>query len=171
MLRTLLLIVVLVLLAELAVLVWLVHVMGWPVTIVSGLLCTALGGSIARRQRQRVWGAWQAARHSGQAPAVDTLDAMLVLASGVLLMLPGFLTDLVALLLLVAPLRRGVARWLRPLLERRFGALLQSFGVARAPGVPARGAQQGGVVDTEGEPVPDPDANSDSDPGGRPQLR
>jgi UPF0716 protein FxsA len=40
-------------------------------------------------------------------------SGFLVLLAGILLLIPGFITDFVGLLLLVAPLRQGLAGWLR----------------------------------------------------------
>lgn len=172
MLRNLLLAVILVLLLELGLLVWMVHVIGWGTTVGIGLVMTVLGGAIAKRERQRVWRAWQAARASGQPPAADAVDPMLVLASGALLMFPGFLTDVVGLLLLVPPLRRAFGRWLWPHLQRSFGSLLQGFALGQMPGGVPGGAPRGaprpprgaGVIDTEGEAVPGSDATSEGTP-------
>jgi UPF0716 protein FxsA len=168
MLRNLLLALIVVLLLELGLLVWMVHLIGWGTTVGIGLVTTVLGGAIAKRERQRVWGAWQAARASGQLPAADAVEPMLVVASGALLMFPGFLTDVVGLVLLLPPLRRVFGRWLWPRLQRRFGSLLQGFQVGSVGGAPrsspaARSARGGSVIDTEGEAVPGSD-------GAPPQL-
>ena len=55
---------------------------------------------------------------SQRVPADTLADGALVGAAGVLLIVPGFLTDVPAVLLLVPPVRRGVRRglhrrWLR----------------------------------------------------------
>jgi len=171
MLRNLLLAVILVLLLELGLLIWMVHLIGWGTTVGVGLLTTVLGGAIAKRERQRVWGAWQAARASGQLPAADAVEPMLVVASGALLMFPGFLTDVVGLLLLLPPIRRVFGRWLWPRLQRSFGSLVQGFQAGPIPGgaprssSPARSPRGGSVIDTEGEVVPGSD-----DPDAPPQL-
>jgi UPF0716 protein FxsA len=157
MLRNLLLALIFVLLLELGVLVWMVHLIGWGTTVGIGLVTTVLGGAIAKRERQRVWGAWQAARASGQ-PAADAVEPMLVVASGALLMFPGFLTDVAGLLLLLPPLRRLFGRWLWPRLQRSFGSLLQGFQIGPMPGGAPRSSpaarSPGSVIDTEGEAVP-----------------
>ena len=48
----------------------------------------------------------------GEHPAVEMLDGSLVMFAGVLLVLPGFVTDAVGLVLLVPPLREIVIRQL-----------------------------------------------------------
>ena len=160
MLRNLLLAVILVLLLELGMLIWMVHLIGWGTTVGIGLVTTLLGGAIAKRERQRVWRDWQAARASGQPPAADAVEPMLVVASGALLMFPGFLTDVVGLVLLLPPVRRVFGRWLWPHLQRSFGSLLQGFQVGPLPRSASPGAPRsarGGVIDTEGEAVPGSD--------------
>jgi UPF0716 protein FxsA len=153
--------VILVLALELALLVWLVHSIGWLATGGIALAAALVGGSFAKRQGRRVWRDWRLAATSGRLPELDALDPMLVLAGGVLLMLPGLLTDAVGLLLLVPAVRRRVAHVLRPWVARRSAAFMGSLGAGRAEPGATRGAS---VVDTEGEVVEGPRAE-------RPQLR
>jgi UPF0716 protein FxsA len=160
---------------ELALLVWLVHSVGWWVTAGIGLAMALLGASFAKRQGRRVWRDWRMAATSGHLPELDALDPMLVLAGSVLLMFPGLLTDAVGLLLLIPGVRRNVARRLRPWVARRSAALIGSLGTARSAtdrperahsgaAGPARGAV---VVDTEGEVV----TGGEGPPVGQRQLR
>ncbi len=44
----------------------------------------------------------------GENPIGDVFDAACIALAGVLLILPGFITDILALMLLIRPLRRGV---------------------------------------------------------------
>ncbi len=48
----------------------------------------------------------------GEAPAVEMLEGVMLLVSGVLLLLPGFFTDTIGFLLLIPPLRRIAVLWL-----------------------------------------------------------
>jgi UPF0716 family protein affecting phage T7 exclusion len=146
---------------ELWLFLWLTRSIGlWPmlgVTLLGGIV----GASLAKREGRRVFREWQAAIGSGQAPAVGALEGMLVFVSGALFLLPGVLTDFLALLLLFAPVRRRVARSLRPLL----GVDAWTLGFTRprtAPG-PSRAGE---VLDTEGEAVP----NGDEEPASPRQL-
>jgi UPF0716 family protein affecting phage T7 exclusion len=170
MLRNLLLAVIVVLLLELGLLVWMLHLIGWGATVGIGLVTTVLGGAIAKRERQRVWRDWQAARASGQLPAADAVEPMLVVASGALLMFPGFLTDLVGLLLLLPPLRRVFGRWLWPRLQRSFGSLLQGFQVGNVHQGAPRSPRGGSVIDTDGEAIPGSEATTAGTPRTPPQL-
>ncbi len=115
--RALLLAIVLVLVLELWLLVWLSrHIGAWALL---GLLLLGgtLGASLAKRQGLRVFRDWQAALSSGQPPREGALEGMLVLASGMLFVLPGVLSDVLGIALLFAPVRRRVARALRPCLS------------------------------------------------------
>jgi len=47
----------------------------------------------------------------GRPPVVQVLDSLFLMVAGALLLTPGLMTDALALLLLVPPVRRAVARW------------------------------------------------------------
>ena len=51
-------------------------------------------------------------------PGSELTDAALVLVGGVLLLLPGFLTDLVGLLFVLPVTRPLTRRWLQAMVER-----------------------------------------------------
>jgi UPF0716 protein FxsA len=57
----------------------------------------------------------EASMARGESPAGDVFDAACVALAGMLLIVPGFLTDLLAVLFLIRPLRRwaGAALWRR----------------------------------------------------------
>lgn len=101
------------------------------------------------------------------------LDSVCVVLAGILLIVPGFLSDLVALVLLVPPLRRGLGRWLIGRLAAgnafRFvnaGGFAHQGGFARPeeqtrphaprPGAPPYGAADPGVIDGEFVTLSDP---------------
>lgn len=126
---------------EIAVIVWVgSQIGGWPTL---GLLLaeSALGAWLVRREGSRTWSALAAALRSGRMPSRQLADAALVLVGGVLLLTPGFLTDLVGfafILPVTRPLARGV---LEVAVARR---LLAGSGWA-APGgaAPGRAAPGG----------------------------
>lgn len=68
------------------------------------LLLRWQGFNLARRLRETV------AR--GEPPALEALKSVMILGSGILLLVPGFLTDAIALLLLIPWVRRRLALWL-----------------------------------------------------------
>jgi UPF0716 protein FxsA len=61
----------------------------------------------------------------GQIPAEELIDGVLILAGGILLLTPGVLTDLFALVLLFPFTRTHFKRWLR----RRFDRMVASGNV------------------------------------------
>ena len=79
------------------------------VSIVGGLLVKRVGLGVWQRARTTLAG--------GAVPAREMLDGSVVLGAGALLVVPGFLTDAVGLVLLVPPVRRTVSA----LAARRLG--------------------------------------------------
>ena len=81
-----------------------------PLPTIGLLVATALLGTwLMRREGSRAWKALTEAFNSGKMPTGELADAALVLVGGVLLMLPGFFTDLIGLLFLL-PFTRPLAR-------------------------------------------------------------
>ena len=104
---------------ELALLVKTGQAIGlWPTL---GLLVGAvvLGGAIMSRQGLTVARRTQEAVALGRPPVGPVLDGALMLLAGALLITPGFVTDAMAVALLVPAIRRRVARTtVRRLVER-----------------------------------------------------
>jgi UPF0716 protein FxsA len=86
------------------------------------LVMALLGSSLAKREGRRVMRSWQAASAQGRLPEEGIMSGALVLAGGLLLIIPGVITDVVGLFLLIPPTRRWVAGRLRRALERRMQA-------------------------------------------------
>ncbi len=79
--------------------------------LLGAIIWSHQGLSVARKTR--------AALAQGKPPVGPVLDGAFLLLAGVLLIMPGFLTDVAALLLLVPAVRRRIARWsVRRLVER-----------------------------------------------------
>lgn len=90
----------------------------WP-TVLLLLGGGLLGAALLRRQGRRAWRALQEALASGRAPGAELLDAALVLVGGALLLLPGFVSDVVGLLVMLPPGRVAARRLLLRLVLRR----------------------------------------------------
>ena len=103
---------------DLYVLVALGHEVGfWP--IVGLVLASAVVGTwLAREEGLRVLRRWQESVARGLLPEEGLMSGVLVLAGGLLLVMPGVISDVLGLLLLFPPTRRLVARWVRRRLER-----------------------------------------------------
>lgn len=96
-------------LLELYVLIKAGGVLGAIPTIALVVFSAVLGTLLLRWQG---WLALQRVRASlarGELPARELLDGLFVLISGVLLLIPGFISDLVGLLCLIPAVRRALA--------------------------------------------------------------
>jgi len=107
---------VLVPLAELYVIVQVGQVIGVVETIVLLLLVSILGAWLAKREGLGVFRRARQQLDAGRVPAAEIIDGILVLLAGALMLVPGFLTDIVAIFLLIPPVRAGA----RALLRRRY---------------------------------------------------
>lgn len=83
------------------------------IVVVTGIVGTAL----ARREGWKVLERIQADVRQNRMPADSLLDGFCVLLAGLLFLLPGVLTDVVGIVLLIPPTRdlvkRGAAAWLK----------------------------------------------------------
>jgi UPF0716 protein FxsA len=112
---------VLVPLVELAVFVQIASSFGIWNTVAVLLAISLLGAWIVRRQGMGVWRRAQLQLTAGRVPAKEVVDGFLLLCAGGLLLVPGFVTDALGLLLLLPPVRAG----LRALLTRRWNGQVE----------------------------------------------
>lgn len=84
----------------------------WPT--LAGVLLTAIVGSVVLRwQGMAVIGEIRSSVGGGMLPARALADAMMIGIAGILLLTPGYFTDLIGLLLLVPPVRSALYAFLR----------------------------------------------------------
>ena len=136
--------------AELAVLIQIGQLIGVWWTIALLVADAILGSLLARSQGRLAWRRFNEALQAGRMPAREVMDGALVLFGGALLLTPGFLSDILGLLLLLPPTRALV----RAVLVRRFaGRMVASMSGPRVggPGSPPRQA-----YDVEGTAVDRP---------------
>ena len=107
---------ILVPIAELYVIIQVGEAIGFVETIGLLLLISFLGAWLAKRAGLGVLRRVRQQLDAGRVPAAELIDGFLVLLAGALLLTPGFLTDIVAIFLLIPPVRAAV----RALLRRRF---------------------------------------------------
>ncbi len=122
--------------AEVAVILQTGRVIGpwWTVALL--LAMGFVGAWLWRREGVRAWRALSGAFGTGRMPAGELLDAALVLVGGVLLMLPGFLTDIVGVFFLL-PFTRPVARrFIAAVVARTAAKRGLDLGVLRAKAEP-----------------------------------
>ena len=108
----LLLVLALVPLLELALLIRFYQATDLPTTLGLIIGTGLFGAALARWQGFEIWRGIRVQMAQGKAPAAELLDALLVLIAGALLILPGLITDVVGLLLLVPPVRKVFRGWL-----------------------------------------------------------
>lgn len=102
---------------------WLVTTVGgligvWP-TLALLVVSAVVGAVMMRREGPKAWAALVKAFGTGQLPTGRLADAALVLVGGILLMLPGFLTDLLGLVMILPFTRPLIRRLLAFVLARR----------------------------------------------------
>jgi UPF0716 protein FxsA len=121
-------------LAELYVIVQVVAPAIGPVpTILLLAADSLLGAWLMKSQGRTVWRRFNEALAQGRVPTREVVDGVLVIFGGAFLITPGFITDVIGLLLLLPPTRALIRRGLaRRLLDR--GAIrVARFGRNRPP--------------------------------------
>jgi UPF0716 protein FxsA len=101
---------ILVPIAELAVIVTAGRSIGFLPTFVLLVGLSLTGAWLARREGLSAWRRLQLALAEGRMPTVEVADGAMILLAGALLLTPGFLTDVVGVLLLLPPVRAAVRR-------------------------------------------------------------
>jgi len=96
--------------AEIATFVWVGSHIGIGMTLLLVVIGVVVGLRLVRRQGFATAGRVQAMIARGESPAQGMLEGMALLMAGMLFVLPGFLTDIAAMLLLIQPLRRWFIR-------------------------------------------------------------
>ena len=86
-------------------------------TIALLILDSVLGAALMRAQGRAAWMRFNRALAEGRVPGREVMDGALVIFGGALLLTPGFLSDILGLILLLPPTRAIV----RSVLVRRFG--------------------------------------------------
>jgi UPF0716 protein FxsA len=118
------------------------------------VLGTALTGAfIVSRQSLAVVRRTLEALSEGRPPVEPVLDGLFLLVAGALLVTPGLITDAIALVLLVPPLRRLIGRASMRWLVRRTRARVATSGSRRRKPHPYRQRRDGPVIDVEFERV------------------
>jgi UPF0716 protein FxsA len=111
MLLPLVLLFIVVPIAELAVIIQVGQQIGVLWTIALLIADSILGSVLMRSQGRTAWRRLNDATAAGRVPAREVLDGALVILGGAMLLTPGFLTDILGLILLVPPTRalvRGI---------------------------------------------------------------
>ena len=128
-------------LAELYVILQVGEAIGAPLTILILALDSIIGSLLLKSQGRAVWRRFNETMAAGRIPHREVLDGVMVIFGGAFLITPGFITDIVGILLLLPPTRIVM----RKLLVRMLGG---RFAISVA-GAATRGRSRGGY-DVEG---------------------
>jgi UPF0716 protein FxsA len=105
--------------AEIYVLLQVGQAIGVVNTLGLLILISVVGAWLAKREGLGVLRRMQRSIDNGRVPGAELVDGFLILLAGALMLTPGFLTDILAILLLLPPVRVVVRRELRRRLARR----------------------------------------------------
>jgi len=106
-------------LAELYVLIRVGQVIGAGATILLVIFTAAVGAALAKTEGLRTLAAIQESLVAGRQPTNELIEGAMILVAGLTLLMPGFLTDALGLLILFPVTRRPIRRWLVAQLQRR----------------------------------------------------
>ncbi|MDO5683376.1 MAG: FxsA family protein [Propionibacteriaceae bacterium] len=161
-------------LAEVIVLLRVGNWIGLLPTIGLLIVFAVLGTWLSRREGGKAWQGMNEALRTGEFASDKIADAAMILVGALLLVFPGFLTDVVALLFLLPftrPLMRRLLGWSIARQARKpapEAGMLPPFGVPGMPGMPGFGSptdepgpqhNQGDVI--AGEVIDDDPAGDD----------
>lgn len=106
--------------AELFVAIEVASAIGVLATVLLLIISWPLGVWLVRTEGRAAWRRLQAAVAAGRMPTREVVEGALVLVGGALLIVPGFITDVLGLLLLLPP-----TRWLAGIgIQRNFRSRL-----------------------------------------------
>lgn len=148
-------------LLDLLLLILLSRSFGFWQTLAGLFLVGLVGSTLARREGGKVWRSFQASMAERRPPEHGIVDGMLVLLGGVLLLLPGILSDALGLALFIPPLRHALARVLRGRISRELELRpppAHPFAPRRfedAPSEPGAAPGSPRVIDTTGVESPE----------------
>lgn len=130
--------------AEIMVWVKMSAVIGAGATILLSVLAVLVGLSILRRQGLAVLLEARSRLEQGEMPVEAAFEGLCLSAAGFLLVLPGFLTDILAVALLLAPVRAALWLWI----ERNASTFVVTQG---GPGAGPGGGPRPGPVIIDGD--------------------
>jgi len=125
---------ILVPIAEIYVIIQVGNAIGAVPTILLLIADAILGSMLLRHQGRAAWIRFNRALAEGRLPHKEVFDGVLVIVGGALLLTPGFLTDILGVILLIPPTRALVRA-----LSGRFVRRRLALGTIWTVGTPRRG--------------------------------
>ncbi|MGG0186093.1 FxsA family protein [Bacillus rhizoplanae] len=100
----------------------------WPTFCVI-VVMSIMGAYIAKRQGVAVWRDIQYRLSRGEIPGDAVLDAICIFAGGILLLIPGYVTDCIGLVLLIPiarkPVKYMIIKWMERKINRNNTIIVQ----------------------------------------------
>jgi UPF0716 protein FxsA len=115
-------------LIELYVILAVGDAIGWLPTILLLALDSVLGSMLLRAQGRAVWRRFNETMAAGRVPHKELQHGIAVIFGGALLLTPGFLSDILGLLLLIPPTRALILRLVMKRLAKRVETHVVSGG-------------------------------------------
>ncbi len=142
--------------------VWLLTLVGTtigvPWTLAILVVQAFIGAWLLRNEGRKSWRALVQAYSAGRVPTGHLADAALVLAGGIMIIVPGFFTDIIGLLFLIPASRRFVRKGIGTLLAR----------TSAFPSTLPKTSDDPTVI--TGEVIDDPPADTDGPSAGNPRT-
>ncbi|MEV4627236.1 FxsA family protein [Micromonospora sp. NPDC049523] len=118
---------------EIVVFVLVGHAIGFGWAILLVLAASMLGLVLLRREGMRAWRGFRSAAEAGSPPGKQVVDGLVGLGAGLLLAIPGLVSGIIGLLLVIPPVRVLARRGVQVATERRVSAMVAGdlFGPRR----------------------------------------
>jgi UPF0716 protein FxsA len=126
-------------LAELYVILQVGDAIGVLPTIALLVADSLLGAYLLKNQGRAVWRRFNETMQAGRIPHRELVDGVLVIFGGAFLLTPGFLTDIIGVLLLLPPTRAVIRRFVQARLTSRAFVAVSGGVRGRRPPPPPRG--------------------------------
>ncbi len=168
-------------------LVFVAGLVGWLAALALIFVVSMGGAYLVRRQGAQALVRIQETLARQESPDAELLEGVFIFAAGLLLFLPGFLSDLAGIALLIPPLRKAAAPWLLMHLKSRVerGRYIKTYtvydyewrGPERGPGSsPGSNKDTAGpirIIDVPSHQVSEtrPDGRAGERPGEHPDTR
>lgn len=111
---------------EISIFIQVAHVLGVFMTLILVIVTSSIGMSLVRNKGFRNLQLMQQKLQAGESPALEMIKSVSLIIAGLLLIIPGFFTDSLGLLLLLPPVQKHLTLRLMPHL--RFGSMGGGFG-------------------------------------------
>lgn len=102
---------------EISLFIQVAHVMGVLLTMLLVILTSCIGISLVKNQGVKNLMLMQQKLSRGESPAAEMVKSVSLIMAGFLLLLPGFFTDFLGLLLLLPPVQKHLTLKLMPCLR------------------------------------------------------